>query len=467
MANPKDYTVGWICALSTEHVAARAFLDEEHDIPERVAHRDNNVYTLGRIGSHNVVIATLPDGEYGISVAAAVARDMVSSFPKIRIGLLVGIGGAAPSAERDIRLGDVVVSVTGEGRGGVFQYDFGKVMQTKEFEATGFLDQPPALLRSAVSNIRMRHESDGHQLRKALDTVLEKRPRLRKKYQRPDPSTDRLYRSDIVHPSESDLPCEGYCGDNEPELLSRPSRSEGEDDPMIHYGLIASGNKLMRDAEIRDLIASKSKAICFEMEAAGLMNHFPCLVIRGICDYSDSHKNNAWQGYAAMMAAAYAKELLARIAPTSVEAEVTIAVVLSHAESTGQSTSEPSASNLISAGQPITMNSLRPKPSTQSSTSSRSTSSQQAAAQSSQPATAPPPPLEPRIVYVQGEREGFWEWFGGLFVNNSSLSDGSSRRSPEYTRSTRPPQGTRSSRPPGGGGGSNAAIRRMRARGRR
>ncbi|KAF4345741.1 hypothetical protein FBEOM_283 [Fusarium beomiforme] len=329
MANPKDYTIGWICAISTEYVAARAFLDEEHDIPERVAPRDNNVYTLGRVGRHNVVIAALPDGEYGTSVAAAVARDMVSSFPKIRIGLLVGIGGAAPNAEHDIRLGDVVVSVARDGRGGVFQYDFGKVMQTKEFETTGFLDQPPTLLRSAVANLRGRHESDGHHLRSALDAVLEKRPRLRKKYQRPDPSTDRLYRSDVVHPLGSDLPCEECCGNDEPELLSRGSRPEDADDPTIHYGLIASGNKLMRDAEVRDLIASKSNALCFEMEAAGLMNHFPCLVIRGICDYADSHKNKAWQGHAAMMAAAYAKELLARIPPTSVEAEVTIAVVLS------------------------------------------------------------------------------------------------------------------------------------------
>ncbi|CAG7935662.1 unnamed protein product [Penicillium nalgiovense] len=46
------------------------------------------------------------------------------------------------------------------------------------------------------------------------------------------------------------------------------------------------------------------------MEAAGLMNDFPCLVIRGICDYADSHKNKEWQGYAAIAVAAYAKELV-------------------------------------------------------------------------------------------------------------------------------------------------------------
>jgi nucleoside phosphorylase len=34
--------------------------------------------------------------------------------------------------------------------------------------------------------------------------------------------------------------------------------------------------------------------LCFEMEAAGLINRFLCLVIRGICDYSDTHKNKEW-----------------------------------------------------------------------------------------------------------------------------------------------------------------------------
>jgi nucleoside phosphorylase len=68
--------------------------------------------------------------------------------------------------------------------------------------------------------------------------------------------------------------------------------------------------------------------MCFEMEAAGLMNHFPCLVVRGICDYSDSHKNKQWQGYAAMTAAAYAKDLLTRMVPSRVRQEDRIAKVL-------------------------------------------------------------------------------------------------------------------------------------------
>jgi nucleoside phosphorylase len=64
------------------------------------------------------------------------------------------------------------------------------------------------------------------------------------------------------------------------------------------------------------------------MEAAGLMNHFPCVVIRGICDYSDSHKNKEWQGYAAMAAAAYTKDLLRRIVRQQVKAERKISEIL-------------------------------------------------------------------------------------------------------------------------------------------
>jgi nucleoside phosphorylase len=85
---------------------------------------------------------------------------------------------------------------------------------------------------------------------------------------------------------------------------------------------------LIKDATVRDKLAAEKDVLCFEMKAAGLMNHFPCLVIRGICDYSDSHKNKEWQGYATMVAAAYAKDLLCRIALNRVEAEKRISDIL-------------------------------------------------------------------------------------------------------------------------------------------
>ncbi|KAH7151960.1 hypothetical protein B0J13DRAFT_594004 [Dactylonectria estremocensis] len=329
MSQPNDYTIGWICAIRTEYIAARAFLDEEHRGPGAVSPNDNNAYTLGKIGEHNVVIAVLPDGQYGISSAASVARDMMHSFPNIRVGLMVGIGGGAPSKKHDIRLGDIVVSAPREGKGGVFQYDFGKTIQDQSFRPTGFLNQPPAVLLTAVTVISGQYESDGHSLEEEINNILQKKPRLRKKYSRPDPSSDRLYQSEVVHPADGDSSCVAACGSDLSKLILRSERTQDEDNPTIHYGVIASGNQLMKDASVRDKLAAEENILCFEMEAAGLMNHFPCLVIRGICDYSDSHKNKEWQGYAAMVAAAYAKDLLCRIAPNRVETEKKIGDILS------------------------------------------------------------------------------------------------------------------------------------------
>lgn len=333
MSNPKIYTVGWICAVTMERVAAREFLDEEHEGPECVSPNDNNTYTLGKIGKHNIVIAVLPDGEYGTDSAAGVVRDMLHSFPNIRIGLMVGVGGGAPSRQHDIRLGDIVVSSPRDGKGGVFQYDFGKTIQNQSFRETRFLNQPPTILRTALSDLKARYESDGHQIKETVSSVLEKKQRLRQKYKRPDLSTDRLYQTSFVHPPDCKASCVDVCGDNPSTLISRRERTEGDDDPAIHYGLIASANQVMKDASIRDTLAEEKGVLCFEMEAAGLMNQCPLLVIRGICDYSDSHKDKKWHGYAAMVAAAYAKELLFRIPPSRVEAEKRIADILSSGKS--------------------------------------------------------------------------------------------------------------------------------------
>ncbi|KAL0937365.1 uncharacterized protein CTRU02_207096 [Colletotrichum truncatum] len=329
MLDPNEYTVGWICAISTEFNAAKAFLDEKHDGQPPVSQHDCNSYALGTMGDHNIVIAVLPDGEYGTTSAAAVARDMLHSFPNVRIGLMVGIAGGAPSSKHDVRLGDIVVSRRNGGKGGVFQYDYGKAVQNPavSFEHTDFLDQPPMLLRAAVSSLRSKYEMEGHHLKADVEKALGRWPRLRKTYSRPPADSDKLYRSDIIHPNSSEG-CHSVCGDDTALLIERPKRTDDEDDPAIHYGLMASANRLMKDSTLRDKLTTENGVLCFEMEAAGLMNHFPCLVIRGICDYSDSHKNKEWQGFAAMMAAAYAKDLLHQIPPNKVEAERRIGDVL-------------------------------------------------------------------------------------------------------------------------------------------
>ncbi|KAJ5819321.1 hypothetical protein N7474_004912 [Penicillium riverlandense] len=330
MSDPKNYTVGWICAITTEYVAAQAFLDEQHEGPKYLPSHNENKYTLGRIGIHNVVISALPLDSYGTSSAARVARDMLQSFPNVRICLMVGIGGGAPSPKNDIRLGDIVVSLPLNDQSSVIQYDFGKTIEGQSFYPTSFHDQPPIVLRAAVNRLQAQYEIKGHQLKELVRHALREQPRLRKRYKRPDRESDRLYQSQVVHPPSPEVGsnCTRDCGDDSTSLVLRYPRSEGEDNPAIHYGLIASANQLIKDALIRDKLAAEMGVLCFEMEAAGLMKHFPCLVIRGICDYSDSHKNKEWQGYAAIVAAAYAKDLLCEIAPQQLEREERIIEII-------------------------------------------------------------------------------------------------------------------------------------------
>lgn len=98
--------------------------------------------------------------------------------------------------------------------------------------------------------------------------------------------------------------------------MSRPERNDCCVE--VHCGNIGSADIVVKDALSRDNYAREFGLLCFEMESAGLMSKLPCLPIRGICDYSDSHKNKHWQGYAAATAAVYAKSLLKVIPPESV-----------------------------------------------------------------------------------------------------------------------------------------------------
>ena len=305
----QDYTVGWICAVQTEYVAACELLDEEHPCLPAYSTHDNNAYTLGRISNHYIVIACLPKGRYGIASAAGVAKDMRRSFESVQIRLMVGIGGGAPSDKHDIRLGDIVVGCPIKKEGGVVPYNFGKAIQDQEFERTGSLNSPPTALLTALTKLSADHERKGSQIAESVRLMITKNPRLQGKYQNPGAEYDRLYESSYTHRG-GDHGCVAGCDNASPPLLQRPQRELDPNEPVVHYGLIASADQLMKDAIARDRLIKEHDILCFEMEAAGLMNDFPCVVIRGICDYSDSHKNDMWQGYAAVTAASYAKELL-------------------------------------------------------------------------------------------------------------------------------------------------------------
>ncbi|TEA22796.1 hypothetical protein C8034_v005181 [Colletotrichum sidae] len=238
---------------------------------------------------------------------------------------MVGVGGGAPAPKHDVRLGDVVVGIGGGGMGGVIQYDYGKALQNGSFIATGHLRQPPQSLLTAVTVVRAIHDGELYHLKNAVGAVLQGKGSNRK-FGCPPASSDRLIVSKHIHTDETKS-CEEICGGDPSVLVIRNSQDDNDEDgegavlPVAHYGLIASGNQVMKDSAFRDKLAEIRGVLCFEMEAAGLMIHFPCLVVRGICDYSDSHKNKAWQPFAAMTAAAYAKDLLTEMVPTKIQQE--------------------------------------------------------------------------------------------------------------------------------------------------
>ncbi|GLA56177.1 hypothetical protein AnigIFM63604_005047, partial [Aspergillus niger] len=298
-----DYTVAWICALPLELAAAKAMLDDVHP-PLPQPESDHNVYTLGRVGSHNVVVACLPGGVYGTISATGVVSHMVSTFPTLRFGfgLMVGIGGGVPSPRNDIRLGDVVVSRPTTNSSGVIQFDYGKTLRGGRFQHTGSLNKPPPVLLKAVSQLESGCMTGERPTFEILNATLHKNEKIREEFLRP--KVDWLFPPTYDH-KDSEHNCSA-C--DQTQLMDRSER--GTDQPYVHYGLIASGDQVMKDAKTRDSIARDLDILCFEMKAAGLMDELPSLVIRGICDYCDSHKNKQWQGYAALAAASYAKALL-------------------------------------------------------------------------------------------------------------------------------------------------------------
>jgi nucleoside phosphorylase len=301
-----DYTVAWICALPLETAAAKVMLDEVHaslSQPET----DHNIYTLGTVSGHNVVMACLPLGVYGTISASNVVSHIVSTYPNVRFGLMVGIGGGVPSKSADIRLGDVVVSKPTATSGGVIQYDYGKTLSGGHFQRTGSLNKPPPILLKGVAQLESDHLSRKNRVSKIIGDALQKEE-IRRNFSRPE--CDWLFQSTYDHEGK-----EANCSAcDQEQLVDRPPRTTAE--PYIHYSLIASGDQVIKHAGTRDSIARKEDILCFEMEAAGLMDKLPSLVIRGICDYCDSHKNKQWQEYAALAAAAYAKGLLSQV-PTS------------------------------------------------------------------------------------------------------------------------------------------------------
>ena len=293
--------IGVVTALPKEFAAMRKMFDEE--CPHPVA-SDPNEYVVGTIpsvdgsGAHLVVVTLLK--EMGNNSAAAAATHLLRSFPTVQDLLLVGIAGGVPapdSPDGHIRLGDIVVS----NNEGVVQYDNLKVGIDK-IKLRDHSSKPSARMIGVMKHLeteRLMGKYPWEEFIK-LGTSLEEATR-------PPDETDKLYRWEgndpipIQHPED-------------------PMRRVGQ--PKVHYGRIGASNVLLKDPHLRDQLRKNCNVLAIEMEGSGIADATwtagqQYLVVRGICDYCDPKKNDLWQGYAAVTAAAYARALIVNVSIAS------------------------------------------------------------------------------------------------------------------------------------------------------
>ncbi|KAL2194783.1 nucleoside phosphorylase domain-containing protein [Corynascus similis CBS 632.67] len=279
-ATRADFEIAIICALTIEADVVDTLFDHHWDDdgiqPYEKAPSDPNAYSTGAIGRHNIVLIHMPG--MGKVSAAVVAANCRASFPNIKLALIVGVCGVVPfrpdsSKTTEIVLGDVIVS------DGVIEVFRGRRMLRSKM--AGYMD------------------------------VLQGEPELAAVY--PGATQDRLYEATYRHVSDG-MSCEECACDG--KLVSRVRLEQSDGQPMVHFGLIASGDTVMKSGEDRDAIVRQTGVIGFEMESAGVWDVFPCVVIKGACDYADSHKTKTWQRYAAATAAACMKAFLCHWVPS-------------------------------------------------------------------------------------------------------------------------------------------------------
>jgi nucleoside phosphorylase/tetratricopeptide (TPR) repeat protein len=343
-----------LCALPREFDAAVAVLDEvwDDDLSRALGktQSDRNTYVTGRMGPHNIVLVLLPK-RMGSNDAGVVASDLRHSYHNLRLTLIVGICGGAPkNGDKEILLGDVVISNS------LVQYDFGREYSDGFERKKGAKDNMAELSGEVAGIITMVEKTRlmAASLRQKTVSCLEDLQEREPGYRLPDPATDRLFQPDyrhkhhVPHPDcEPDNICQSHVNEDDPVckaakaaacddvgcdeslLVPRcrleervaafsdsPDAHDAVFNPEIHIGAVGCGNKVMKSAVKRDKVAAEEGIIAFEMEGSGVWEHMPCLVIKGVCDYADSHKNKDWQDYAAGTAACVAKALFSLLSPT-------------------------------------------------------------------------------------------------------------------------------------------------------
>ncbi|KAF4971868.1 hypothetical protein FZEAL_9725 [Fusarium zealandicum] len=340
-----DFEVAIICALPLEYDAVTyvfdEFWDENGDQYGR-ASKDPNTYTTGRIGNYSVVLALLP--QIGKANAASAAASMRSSYGGLRLCLLVGVCGGLPFPQNgEIWLGDVIISKT------VVQYDFGRQYPDKFSRKSTIEDslgRPNKDIRGLVATFETDRGID--QLEERITAILQQlqakvaTTKRRGKYNYLGMEKDVLFDSterhkhhvsptcicddcfndsnpvcdEAVGSSCADLGCKDHCSvarkRRSPEQQPGLRIDDATPSVAVHVGTIASGDSVIKSAVHRDKVSSDTAAIGFEMEGAGVWDEVPCIVVKGVCDYADSHKAKGWQNFAAATAASASKAILER-----------------------------------------------------------------------------------------------------------------------------------------------------------
>ncbi|KAH8424846.1 5'-methylthioadenosine/S-adenosylhomocysteine nucleosidase family protein [Aspergillus melleus] len=328
--NRDEFEIAIICALPKEADAVISIFDQIWDEDYYAygkASNDPNSYTAGVIGGHNVVVAH--QSHMGKANAATVASKCTMSFTKVKLAFVVGICGGAPrhaETNEEILLGDIVISK------GVIQYDFGRQypsQMVRKIAVEDLLGRPNA----EVGSILAKFETVYH--RTSLENnVWENLDSLdQDSLCYPGPDTDHLFPALYHHqhrqPSMCHVCCmtvDGISSVCEKAMISScevlkcheggtsfvaRSRKNQRNRPNVHIGLVASGDSVIKSGILRDRLSDETNAIAFEMEGAGVWGNFPSvIIIKGVCDYADSHKSKGWQTYAASTAAACMKAFL-------------------------------------------------------------------------------------------------------------------------------------------------------------
>lgn len=289
-------------------------LDNRHQKAQHLNAEDENNYHFGDINGHNVVIACLGPGQPGKLSAQRLVRPLKQSFPNMKLCLFVGIGGGIPRIPRptdprmDVHLGDVVVGWAEQTNvPSIVQYDRVEYLPNGQYRSIGSVEKPSRQLVQALGHILSDQELG--------ETVYDEHlTRLPDGYQHPGLDKDVLFEATYDHDLDRNPPNCNDCYTT--QHVKREPRVTTS--MVFHQGTILSGDLVMEDPKRRDQLSTRfHNAICFEMEAAGVMEDAHCLVIRGISDYADTHKNPLWQRYAAATAAAFAREILHKIEPSS------------------------------------------------------------------------------------------------------------------------------------------------------